>query len=657
MRAVLVANRGEIARRIFRTCRAMGIGTVAVFSDADAEAPFVGEADAAVRLPGSRPGETYLRGDLVVAAARRAGADAVHPGYGFLSEDAAFAQAVLDAGLTWVGPPPKAIEMMGSKLAAKALMTEAGVPCLPGVDATGLPAGDLAAAAEAIGYPVLVKASAGGGGRGMRIVGSAADLAAAVESAQREATSAFGDGTVFLEKYVERPRHVEVQVMADTHGTCVALFERDCSIQRRHQKVLEEAPSPTVDNALRARLCDAAVAAARAVGYTGAGTVEFVLSQDGAPAFLEMNTRLQVEHPVTELVTGLDLVRLQLQVAQGLPLPAEVAAARLRGHAIEARLYAEDPTRGFLPATGTLHRVEIPRGEGIRVDSGVESGSAVSPYYDAMLAKVLAHGATRQEASARLAAALAGARLHGVRTNRDLLVRVLRSQEWLSGDVDASFLERHDPAVLGAPLADEDTVVLHAAAAALAGAAARRISAPVLTTLPSGWRNLPSALQRTAYVLGDREIAVGYAHRRGVTVVEVDGQPLAGVRVWAAAADWVDLEVDGVRRRYEVRTVGASTWVDSPLGTTPLVELDRYPDPGSGLVQGALTAPLPGTVVRVDIEVGARVTAGQVLVILEAMKMEHAVRAPAEGTVGEVGVQVGRQVESGALLVVVDPAG
>jgi propionyl-CoA carboxylase alpha chain len=657
MRTVLVANRGEIARRIFRTCRTMGIGTVAVFSDTDAEAPFVREADAAVRLPGNAPGETYLRGDLVVAAARQADADAVHPGYGFLSEDAAFAQAVLDAGLTWVGPPPKAIEAMGSKLAAKALMAEAGVPCLPGVDATGLSAGDLAAAAEAIGYPVLVKASAGGGGRGMRIVGSAADLAAAVESAQREAASAFGDGTVFLEKYVERPRHVEVQVMADTHGTCVALFERDCSIQRRHQKVLEEAPSPAVDDALRARLCEAAVAAARAVGYTGAGTVEFVLSPDGAPAFLEMNTRLQVEHPVTELVTGLDLVRLQLLVAQGLPLPAEVAAARLRGHAIEARLYAEDPTRGFLPATGTLHRVEIPCGEGIRVDSGVESGSVVSPYYDAMLAKVLAHGATRQEASARLAAALAGARLHGVRTNRDLLVRVLRSQEWLSGDVDTSFLERHDPAVLGAPLADEGAVVLHAAAAALAGAAARRAIAPVLTTLPSGWRNLPSALQRTAYLLDDREIAVGYAHRRDGTVVEVDGQPLAGVRVWAAAADSVDLEVDGVRRRYDVRTVGASTWVDSPLGATPLVEVERYPEPGSGLAEGALTAPMPGTVVRVDVEVGARVTAGQVLVVLEAMKMEHAVRAPAAGTVGEVGVQAGRQVESGALLVVVEPAG
>ncbi|MCW2681991.1 MAG: Carbamoyl-phosphate synthase chain, ATP-binding protein [Frankiales bacterium] len=652
---VLVANRGEIARRVFRTCREMGLGTVAVFSDADADAPFVREADAAVRLPGSAPKDTYLRGDLVVAAALQSGADAVHPGYGFLSEDAGFAQAVLDAGLVWIGPPPAAIEAMGSKLAAKALMADAGVPCLPGVDATGLDLSQLLAEAERIGYPVLVKASAGGGGRGMRIVGAAGDLGAAVDSAQREATSAFGDGTVFLEKYVERPRHVEVQVMADTHGTCVALFERDCSVQRRHQKVLEEAPSPAVDDALRTRLCEAAVAAARAVGYTGAGTVEFVVGQDGAPAFLVMNTRLQVEHPVTELVTGLDLVRLQLLVADGHPLP-DLADVRLTGHAIEARLYAEDPARGFLPATGTLHRVEIPCAAGVRVDSGVDSGSVVSPFYDAMLAKVLAHGATRAEASSRLAAALAGARLHGVRTNRDLLVRVLRSEAWLSGDVDTSFLERHDLAALSAPLADEQAVLLHATAAALAGAAGHRAAATALAGLPSGWRNLPSGLQRVTYSLGDREVEVAYAHRRSGLVVEVDGQPLQGVRLWSATAEQVDLEVAGVRRRYDVSTSGQHCWVDSALGATAFVEAERYPEPGSGLAAGALTAPMPGTVVRVDVASGAAVEAGQVLVVLEAMKMEHAVRAPADGTVAQVVVKAGQQVDSGALLVVVEVA-
>ena len=654
---LLVANRGEIARRIFRTCREMGIGTVAVFSDADADAPFVREADAAVRLPGSTPADTYLRGDLVVAAALRTGADAVHPGYGFLSEDAGFAQAVLDAGLLWVGPPPSAIEAMGSKLAAKALMADAGVPCLPGVDATGLCDDALLTAADGIGYPVLVKASAGGGGRGMRIVGVAAGLVDAVTSAQREAASAFGDGTVFLEKFVERPRHVEVQVMADAHGSCVALFERDCSVQRRYQKVLEEAPSPAVDDALRTRLCDAAVAAARAVGYTGAGTVEFVLAPDGTPSFLEMNTRLQVEHPVTELVTGLDLVRLQLLVAQGLPLPPEVAAARITGHAVEARLYAEDPTRDFLPATGTLHTIEIPCREGVRVDSGVESGSVVSPYYDAMLAKVIAHGATREQASARLAAALAGARVHGVRTNRDLLVRVLRSEAWLSGDVDTSFLEQHDPKVLGAPLADDDAVRLHALAAALGAAAERRATAPVLPGLLSGWRNLPSTLQTTSYVLGEREVAVGYAHRRGGTVAEVDGQALDDVVLRSASAVAVDLEVAGVRRTFALRTVGDTTWVDSALGATALVEVERYPEPGSGLAEGALVAPMPGTVVRVDVAEGDAVTAGQVLVVLEAMKMEHSVRAPIDGVVEQVAVTAGQQVESETLLAVVAPAG
>jgi propionyl-CoA carboxylase alpha chain len=651
---LLVANRGEIARRVFRTCREMGLATVAVFSDADADAPFVQEADAAVRLPGDSPADTYLRGDLVIAAALRTGADAVHPGYGFLSEDASFAQAVLDAGLTWVGPPPAAIAAMGSKLAAKALMADAGVPCLAGVDATGLAQESLLAAAQDIGFPVLVKASAGGGGRGMRIVAAAGDLAEAVASAQREAASAFGDGTVFLEKYVERPRHVEVQVMADAHGSCVALFERDCSVQRRHQKVLEEAPSPAVDEALRARLCEAAVAAAQAVGYTGAGTVEFVLAQDGTPAFLEMNTRLQVEHPVTELITGLDLVRLQLLVAQGHPLPPEVHAARITGHAIEARLYAEDPTSGFLPATGTLHGFEIPVGAGIRVDSGVETGSVVSVHYDPMLAKVVAYGDSRVEASARLAAALAAARLHGVRTNRELLVRVLRSPAWLAGDVDTSFLERHDPAELGAPLVDEAALRLHCAAAALAAAAGRRASAPVLAELPSGWRNLPSAPQRTSYDVGGREVPVEYALRRDGSRVVVDGEELPDTRLWSATAERVDLEVDGVRRTYDVRIAAGATWVDSPLGASTLVEVERYPEPGSGLAAGALTAPMPGTVVRVDVTEGATVDEGQVLVVLEAMKMEHAVRAPAPGRVSTVDVEPGQQVDSGAVLVVVE---
>jgi acetyl/propionyl-CoA carboxylase alpha subunit len=638
---ILVANRGEIARRVFRTCREMGIATVAVFSDPDAGAPFVREADAAVRLPGSTPAETYLRGDLVIAAAQRAGADAIHPGYGFLSEDAAFARAVVAAGLTWIGPPPEAVEAMGSKLAAKELMAAAGVPCLPGGEVDPVTA---ASVAEKVGYPVLVKAAYGGGGRGMRIVRTEAELAEAVHSARREAESAFGDGTVFLERFVDRPRHVEVQVMADTHGTVVALFERDCSLQRRHQKVVEEAPSPVVDDALRAQLSAAAVSAAKAVGYVGAGTVEFVVSETGEPAFLEMNTRLQVEHPVTELVTGLDLVRLQILVAQGEPLPAEAVNATLTGHAVEARLYAEDVPAGYLPATGTVELFEVP--DGVRVDSGVETGSVVSPFYDAMLAKVVAHGATRDEACARLAGALELTRVHGVTTNRDLLVRVLRSPEFLGGEVDTGYLDRVDPAVIGASLADETTQRVHAVAAALAASARRRADAS--PALPTGWRSVPSQLQRTAY----DGVVVGYAFRRDGLVVEVDGQQL-DVTLVALTPEIVDVELEGVRRRIQVHQVGDTAYVDSALGSTVLVELPRFPEPGSGLVAGSLTAPMPGTVVRVEAEKGQSVSAGEVLVVLEAMKMEHAVRAPVDGIVDDVLVAAGQQVDDGAVLVVV----
>jgi acetyl/propionyl-CoA carboxylase alpha subunit len=530
---------------------------------------------------------------------------------------------------------------MGSKLAAKELMAAAGVPCLPGGEVDPVTA---ASVAEKIGYPVLVKAAYGGGGRGMRIVRTEAELADAVHSARREAESAFGDGTVFLERFVDRPRHVEVQVMADTHGTVVALFERDCSLQRRHQKVVEEAPSPVVDDALRARLSEAAVNAAKAVGYVGAGTVEFVVSESGEPAFLEMNTRLQVEHPVTELVTGLDLVRLQILVAQGEPLPAEALSATLNGHAVEARLYAEDVPAGYLPATGTVQLFDVP--DGVRVDSGVETGSVVSPFYDAMLAKVIAHGATREEACARLAGALERTRVHGVTTNRDLLVRVLRSPEFLGGEVDTGYLDRVDPAVIGASRADETTHRVHAVAAALAAAARRRAHAS--PALPSGWRSVPSQLQRTAY----EDVLVGYAFRRDGVVVEVDGEPLA-VTLVALTPDVVDVELDGVRRRIQVHQIGDTAYVDSALGSSVLVELPRFPEPGSGLAAGSLTAPMPGTVVRVEAEKGQIVSAGDVLVVLEAMKMEHAVRAPVDGTVDDVLVAAGQQVDDGAVLVVV----
>ncbi|HEV3282063.1 MAG TPA: biotin carboxylase N-terminal domain-containing protein [Acidimicrobiales bacterium] len=656
---VLVANRGEIARRIMRTARAMGIGTVAVYSDADRTSPHVEEADLAVRLPGVSPGDTYLRSDLLLDAAARASADALHPGYGFLSESGDFARAVSQAGLIWVGPPADAIDAMGSKIGSKEIMRAAGVPTLPSlvVDGDELPSQD---AVRGLGWPVLVKASAGGGGRGMRVVPNSGYLAEAVEGARREAAAAFGDGTVFLERYVADPRHIEVQVLADAYGETVALFERECSIQRRHQKIVEEAPSPAVSPELRRRLTEAAVAAARAVGYVNAGTVEFVVDRNGDPFFLEMNTRLQVEHPVTEAVTGLDLVRLQLLLAAGTPMPDEVrdaVAAGPRGHAIEARLYAEDPTRDWLPSTGRLYRFEVGSpGSAVRVDSGVQSGSVVSPHYDPMLAKVVAHAPTRTEASASLAGELARARIHGLVTNRDLLVRTLHHPAFVAGATDTGFLDRHGLDRLAAPLADEAAVSRHAAAAALAGQASRRGAARVQRTIPSGFRNNAFRPQQVTFDVGGRTLTVGYRFDRfgrEPMSVEIDGEPLALDTVTVGAAD-VALTTGGVTRRYLVDRAGASTFVDGPDGSSTLVEQVRFPRPDERVSEGAALAPMPGTVVRVGVAKGERVTAGQVLVVLEAMKMEHAVHAGQAGTVVEVDVSEGDQVETGRLLAVVE---
>ncbi|WP_088317382.1 biotin carboxylase N-terminal domain-containing protein [Kineosporia sp. R_H_3] len=666
---LLVANRGEIARRVFATCRALGIGTVAVFSDADADAPFVAEADAAVRLPGTAAADTYLRGDLVVAAALRAGADAVHPGYGFLSENADLAAAVGAAGLVWVGPPPAAISAMGSKTAAKKAMEAVGVPVLADLDPGTVTAADL---------PVLVKASAGGGGRGMRVVRDLADLPGAVESAAAEALAAFGDGTVFVEPYVERGRHVEVQVLADTLGTVWALGERECSIQRRHQKIVEESPSPLVEAvpALRERLLDAATTAARAIGYVGAGTVEFLVDAagtgpDGVPRFffLETNTRLQVEHPVTELRHGLDLVAAQLAVAAGRTLDPHPPAPR--GHAVEVRLYAEEPAAGWAPRTGTLHRFEVPGVDArftvpdrpadravLRLDSGVESGAVVSPFYDPMLAKLIAWAPRREDAVARLAAALASARVHGVTTNRDLLVNTLRHSAFGAGDTDTGFLERHDVAVLAAPLAEPDAVRLSALAAALATAAGRRRAAPVLGGLPGGWRNVPAHPQTVAFEHAGERVDVAYRLGRG----GLQAEAFDAVALVCAGPERVVLDVDGVRRTFDVAAHGSAphgegdaalVCVDSPLGPVALTPLARFPRTGATAAAGSLLAPMPGTVVRLGPAAGQRVEAGTPLVWLDAMKMEHVLAAPAAGVVAQVLVAVGDQVEVGAVLAVV----
>ncbi|MEU8218844.1 biotin carboxylase N-terminal domain-containing protein [Micromonospora taraxaci] len=651
---LLVANRGEIARRVFATCRALGVETVAVHSDADASAPFVREADQAVRLPGNTPSETYLRIDLILDAARRTGADAVHPGYGFLAENAEFAAAVTDAGLTWVGPPAKVIAAMGDKLAAKALLADAGVPMLPSwTDAD-----------EVTDFPVLVKASAGGGGRGMRIVRSAEELPEAVASARREAAAAFGDGTVFIERYVERGRHVEVQIFGDTHGTVAALGVRECSIQRRHQKIIEEAPG-VVGAELRERLHEAAVAAGRAVDYVSAGTVEFLLAPTGEFFFLEMNTRLQVEHPVTELTTpvGLDLVRLQLLVAEGDPLPEHGYYPAARGYAIEARLCAEDPAQGWRPATGTLHRFDVPgvdrefgwlQRAGLRLDSGVVAGSEVGVHYDSLVAKVIAVAPTRSEAARALAGALARAEVHGVATNRDLLVRVLRSPEFAAAEIDTGFLDRH-PEVF-APLLPAEQVPVTALAAALAAAAGRRASSPVLGGLPSGWRNVPAVPQVTRFAGPDGEIEVRYRLDRTGGLAEWSTDPSADdatVALVEATPERVVLDVDGVRRAFRVHRVGATVFVDGPDGAASLTELPRLPLPTAEVAAGSLLAPLPGAVTRVHVQVGQRVAAGEPLLTLEAMKLEHPVLAPTDGVVAELPVPAGGQVRTGAVLAVV----
>jgi propionyl-CoA carboxylase alpha chain len=689
---VLVANRGEIARRVLVTARELGMRTVAVHSDADAAAPFVREADLAVRLPGVAAGDTYLRGDLVVAAALRAGADCVHPGYGFLSEDAAFARAVTAAGLVFVGPDPEAVEAMAGKLGAKARMAAAGVPTLPSADAGGLSGDELRAAGDGVGYPLMVKAAFGGGGRGMRVVTDAAQLAEAVTAAGREAASAFGDGTVFLERLVTPARHVEVQVFGDRHGNHVALHERECSIQRRNQKVVEEAPSPAVDAGLRARLGEAAVRAAAAIGYVGAGTVEFLLGPDGEFHFLEVNTRLQVEHPVTEAVTGLDLVRLQFLVAAGHPLPPEALAPALRGHAVEARLYAEDPAGGWLPQAGRLDTFEVPARSafggvglaagdppvpGVRLDSGVEPGSEVGTAYDPMLAKVIAWGPDRATACRLLDDALARARVHGVVTNRDLLVRVLRHPAFLAGETDTGFLDRHRVDTLAAPLADGEDRAVHAVAAALGQAALRRAAATTLARIAPGWRNNPAVPQVVRYepVTGKAEpVEVRYRfHRDGVTLheLEVDGADLpvrlVGTEVAASGREAaLRLEVTAgsgdARGPLElvarvVTVPDGGTWtvhVDSPLGATSFRAVPRHPEPRSRVAPGSLTAAVPGRVVAVHVREGDAVEAGRPLLVIEAMKMEHPVTAPLAGVVSYLGVAVGDQTAAGDVLAVVD---
>ncbi|MCX6398622.1 MAG: HlyD family efflux transporter periplasmic adaptor subunit [Propionibacteriales bacterium] len=650
---LLVANRGEIARRVFRTCRDLGIETVAVHSDADAGMPFVLDADVAVRLPGNSPGETYLRGDLVIEAARKASADAIHPGYGFLSENAAFARQVSEAGLTWVGPDPSSIEQMGSKIESKKLMEAAGVPVLGNFTPDTATDGDL---------PLLVKASAGGGGRGMRIVRSLDALAGEIERASSEAESAFGDGTVFVEPYVESGRHIEVQVLGTAEG-CLVFGERDCSVQRRHQKVIEEAPAPGLPDPTREALHAAAKAAAEAIDYRGAGTVEFLYD----PAkdrfyFLEMNTRLQVEHPVTEAVYGVDLVALQIAVAEGHSLVEEVAQQSSRdpaGHAVEVRLYAEDPAHDYQPQSGRITRFEIPgvvsefegpAAYGVRLDSGVGSGDEIGTFYDAMIAKVIVHAPTREQALRQLAGALAKAQLHGLVTNRDLLVNLLRDPVFVDAQMHTTWLDGADLAALAATPGGEDAVPVSAFAAAVALAEQARLGRAVQSRIPAGFRNVVAAPQTTTFLRGDDEVVARWFGGRSFTSVDVQGAV-----VTAAGPDAVTIEIDGIARTLTVYVDGDRVDVESSLGHVGFRRKPRFVDPSSQVAEGSLLAPMPGSVIAVSAAVGDVVQQGQAILVMEAMKMQHTIAAPYDGTVTELSASAGQQVEAGAVLAVVEP--
>ena len=646
---VLIANRGEIALRVMRTCKAMGIATVAVFSDADADAPFVRFADEAVRIGPPPARESYLVINALLDAARVTGANAIHPGYGFLSENAAFAEAVVEAGLVFIGPPAPVIAKLGSKQQAKRIAKAAGVPTVPGYEGDDQSNAAMIAAAKTIGYPLLVKASAGGGGKGMRVVRADGELAEALDRARGEAKSSFGDDTLLLERYVDRPRHIEIQILGDQHGNVVHLWERECSIQRRHQKVIEEAPSVALDAVKRAAMGKAAVELGAAVGYVGAGTVEFIADQEGAFYFLEVNTRLQVEHPVTELTTGLDLVREQIRIARGEPLGYTEAPPQ-RGAAIEVRLCAEDPERDYLPTTGTLYAVDIP--STIRADVGVTAGTEIGIHYDSMLGKLIAHAPTRFEAAQILRRALDELWIPGLVTNREHLSRILAHPAFLAGELDTHFLERH-AGELAARMPGLDRVRVAAVALTLHGIATRREPAPLS---PPGWRNVYVADQAVTYTYGDApsEIAIGYrpAPEGGVALAiggkttHVSRFGLDGDRLWF-------VEGSGHRRTARVIVRGTRAWVQADGLTLALTEQPRFPELATRVVAGGLIAPMPGKVVKVLVGEGQEVAAGAALVVLEAMKMEHTVRATDAGTVRVIHVAVGDQVDTDRLLAIV----
>jgi 3-methylcrotonyl-CoA carboxylase alpha subunit len=650
LNTLLVANRGEIALRVMQTAQRLGLSTVAVYSDADANAPHVRFADRAVRLGPAPSRDSYLNVAAILKAAALTGADALHPGYGFLSENPDFARAVVDAGLTFVGPTSEAIRAMGLKREAKALVGARGVPLVPGFDGGDQSTALLEQKALEVGLPVIFKPSAGGGGKGMKIARVPGELREAIESCRREATSAFGDPTLIIEKYLERPRHLEIQVLGDHHGNLVHLFERECSIQRRHQKVIEETPSLALDAHTRAKMGQAAVEVAKAIGYTNAGTVEFIMDQAGQFYFSEMNTRLQVEHRVTEQVVGVDLVELQLKVAMGERLPFTQNDLKQTGHSVQCRLYAEDPANGFLPAVGPVFDFHAPPLGGLLVDAGVESGGEVSMHYDPMIAKLITHGRDRADATAKMARALEGLSVLGVTTNRAFLTRLLRDPDYLAGRIHTGFIAEH-PALAAEPV-DAARDEFAAIAATLAMHERRRAANHHLPHVPSGYRNNRFADQTVDYEGG---LTVSYRALADGRFEVRCGTTSGSWRV--VSSEGVVLTVEdgnGVRQHVRVVEGAGRLWVHGARGQVTLTEKPRFPSTASAQVKGGLIAPMPGKVVKVAVKDGESVKRGQTLLVLEAMKMEQTTVSPVDGVVKQVLVREGDQVTAGHVLVVME---
>ncbi|CAI8764195.1 3-methylcrotonyl-CoA carboxylase [Pseudomonas sp. Root68] len=650
LKKILIANRGEIACRIQRTAQALGYRTVAVFSDADADALHVRMADEAVKLGPAPVQQSYLNIPAILDATRRTGADAIHPGYGFLSENAGFALACRDAGITFIGPSPEAIELMGSKRLSKIAMIEAGVPCINGYQGAEQDDATLSREAERIGYPLMIKASAGGGGRGMRLVHDASDLLEQIRTARSEALNGFGSAELILEQALIEPRHVEIQLFGDRHGNLIYLGERDCSVQRRHQKVIEEAPCPVMTAELRQAMGEAALKAGRAVKYVGAGTVEFLLDARGQFYFLEMNTRLQVEHPVTELITGLDLVAWQLNIAEGQPLPLRQEQVQLTGHAMEVRLYAEDPAQGFLPQTGRVVAWEPALQDGVRIDHGLIEGQVISPFYDPMLGKLIAHGATREEARRKLLRAVQDSVLLGLQSNQRLLASLLEHPQFAGGDFSTGFIAQHfaDHACLHPEPPNAQHLAI--AAALFYQAAAQAHPAPL-----GGWRNNASVPLHYRIGLEDRDWPVA--------LQAIPGQPLCiqvaerslELKIIHSDGRWVSLEIEGVRQRHAYRLEAGRLWLFTRPGSLQFVDRTQAQVTGQASVSsGTLKAPMDGAIVDVLVNEGSKVTKGQLLVVLEAMKMEHPLKSGIDGVLKRLQVKVGDQVKNRQILLEVE---